>query len=451
MSTPRTEGVNNILYPATNIEKLETDGPSVITQASGSTIYDENGQPLLDAVGGLWCVNVGYGKPLLAKALHDASLKLSYYHTFQGHSNAAQIKLANTLLAIAPASLNNVFFGTSGSDANDTLIKIAWQYHSLNGNPDKRKIIARKQAYHGTSISTASATGLGSFHREVPLPLDFVRHTETPFYYRDSRPGESEEAYSQRLIDGLESMIAGEGADTIAAFIVEPIMGAGGVITPPRQYFSLLQACLKRHNILFIVDEVVTGYGRTGSWFASEEYNLTPDMMATAKGLTSGYFPMSAAFVSHAIWQTLKAGSAKTGGFAHGYTYSGHPVGAEVALQNIKILRDDKLVDTAKSNGQYLHERLNEVLLSHANVGEIRGKGLLAGIQLVQDKPTKTFFKVEEQVAAKVVTEARKLGSVIRALPSVSTLALSPPLCITEKEIDKIVNDIHTALIRVFG
>lgn len=442
---------NTILHPASSISQIEQHGTRIMHSGKGVTVTDASGNQYIDAVGGLWCVNVGYGHPELAKEMAEASEQLAYFHTFGGASNEAQIKLAQQLLIHAPESLGKVFFGCSGSDANDTLLKLMWHYQTLRGKPTKTKVISRRQAYHGTSVATASLTGLASFHRHFPLPQDFVLHTSPAFYYRDGLPGETERAYSERLVAELEALILREGADNIGAFIAEPIMGAGGVITPPEGYFDLLQACLKKHDILFIVDEVVCGFGRTGHWFASEYYGLNPDMMATAKGITSGYFPLSAAFISDKIWQELRLHSEQTGGLAHGYTYSGHPVGAAVGLKNLSILNSQGLIGKSADAGAYLLQQLQGIVGDHPHVGEVRGVGLLAGIQLVADKATRQFYDPNEKIAAKVAAEAHKLGVIVRALPSVSTLALSPPLCISRDEIDQVVAAIAVAIQKVLG
>lgn len=451
MTIQQHQDINSILHPASSISQIEQHGPRIMQQASGVLVTDAEGRQLIDGVGGLWCVNIGYGNQDLAAEMARASEQLAYFHTFGGASNEAQINLAQQLLKLAPPSLGKVFFGCSGSDANDTLIKLVWHYNTLRGKPSKVKIISRQQAYHGTSVATASLTGLGSFHRHFPLPQDFVLHTSPAFYYRDRLDNESETAYSERLIDQLEALIQQHGAENIGAFIAEPIMGAGGVIPPPKGYFERLQACLKKHDILFIVDEVVCGFGRTGHWFASEYYQLAPDMMATAKGITSGYFPMSAAFISNTIWQTLKDHSEETGGLAHGYTYSGHPVGAAVALKNISLLEQQGLISSSAEMGDYLHQQLHIALGDHPNVGEIRGLGLLAGIQLVADKTSRSLHNPADKIAAKVAAEAHKLGIIVRPLPSVSTLALSPPLCISRNDIDTLVSNLTIAVQKVLG
>ena len=442
--------VKRILHPATSIVDLQTNGPRLVTAGKGLTITDHRGAEQLDGVAGLWCVNVGYGREELADAMAKSAQQLSYYHSFSGASNPYQIELADRLLKMTPASLGKVFFGSSGSDANDTLMKIAWQYHHLRGMPNKRKIIAREQAYHGTSISSASLTGLPSFHKGFGLPMEGVVRVSCPHYWRFAEEGQSEEAYCDQLINEIAQTIEQEGADTIAAFIAEPILAAGGVIPPPKGYFDKLQPLLKKHDILLIMDEVVCGYGRLGVNFGADFFNVQPDMMATAKGLTSGYFPLSAAFISDEIWEMLVEGSKQLGAFAHGYTYSGHPVGCAVALANLDLMEKEQLVSNAKTTGAYLHEQLNSRLGQHSNIGEIRGQGLLASIQLVEDKDTRKLYEPSKKMPAKLAGACLEAGLVIRPLPSIGAMALSPPLTIQPSDVDHLVDCIEKGLNQVF-
>ncbi len=428
-----------VLHPASSVSALLESGPDMIVSADGCYIEDAHGNRLLDAVGGLWCVNVGYGRRELARAMQQTAEKLAYYHTFSNASNPWQVQLAERLLEHAPAGLGKVFYGSGGSDANDTLIKIAWHYHTLCGNSGKTKVIAREQGYHGTSISTASLTGLGGFHKGFPLPQDFVLRVECPHYYTRGRVDETEEAFCTRLIDEVATLIANEGADTIAAFFAEPIMGAGGVIEPPEGYYLRLNKLLKKHDIFLVADEVVCGYGRLGTWFGSEQLGLEPDMISTAKGLTSGYFPMSAAMISDTIWDVLKQGSEQLGAFSHGYTYGGHPVGCAVALVNLDIIEREELVQRAAESGEYLHAQLRRHLAGHPNVGEIRGRGLIAGVQLVEDKAQRQVPDPAAKWPLRVAKVTRQHGVVVRPLLGVGTLAMSPPLTISKPQIDVLV------------
>jgi len=440
-----------LLHPASSISALLDKGPDMIVSAKGCHITDAQGNRLLDAVAGLWCVNVGYGRQELALVMKESAEQLAYYHTFSNASNPWQVQLAKKLLQHAPDTMGKVFFGNGGSDANDTLLKIAWHYHALRGNHSKVKVIARQQAYHGTSISTASLTGLGGFHKEFPLPLDFVLRVECPHFYTRAHGDETETQFCDRLVDEVAQLIEREGADNISAFFAEPIHAAGGVIEPPLHYYRKLSALLKAHDILFVADEVVCGYGRLGAWFGSQLLDIEPDMISSAKGLTSGYFPMSAAFMTDEIWQVMREGSERLGAFSHGYTYSGHPVGCAVALANVVLIENEGLVEKAKDDGAYLHRRLHDELGCHAHVGEIRGRGLLAGVQLVADKANRVLPDPAEKWPLKVSQACRALGVIVRPLPSVGTLAISPPLTITRQNIDQLVDSLKQAIDRVTG
>ncbi len=427
------------LHPQTNIVDLLTDGPNIIEAGKGIYIRDARGQQIIDGLAGLWCVNVGYGREELAETMAEAARNLSYFHSFSGMSNPPEILLAEKLSAMAPGTLSRIFFGCSGSDANDTLMKIVWHYNYMKGRPEKKKIIARWSSYHGTSISTASLTGLPTFHAPYNLPIPEVRHTLMPHYFRNAEPGESEADFVVRIVKALDDMIVAEGPETVAAFIAEPVTGAGGVVAPPEGYFEAVQKVLKKYDVLMIADEVICGYGRLGKNFGSEVFNITPDLMSTAKGLTSGYFPLSAAYISEDIWEVLRQGSEKTGNFAHGYTYSGHPIGCAVALKNLEIVAREGLVENARVVGKYFHEKLSEVFLESPHVGEVRGKGLIAGIQLMADAEKKIFFDPKKKIPMRIQKAAYKNGLICRNLPSVTSIALSPPLIVTRADIDEIV------------
>jgi L-2,4-diaminobutyrate transaminase len=434
-----------LLHPSSSITDLIENGPKMVVGAQGRHVVDAEGRQLLDAMAGLWCVNVGYGRDELGEAMKVASNQLGFYNSFTNASNPWQVELADKILQLTPNNMGKVFFGTSGSDCNDTLIKIAWHYHALKGNNKKTKIIARDQAYHGTSISTASLTGLTGFHKEFPIPLDFVVRVDCPHYYSQAIDDETEEQFCDRLINNIEAMIEREGADTLAAFFAEPIMGAGGIIVPPQDYYPRLGKLLKQHDILFVADEVICGYGRLGAWFGSTEFGIEPDMIASAKGLTSGYFPLSAAFLTDEIWEVLKLGSEQIGAFMHGYTYSGHPVGAAVALANIEIMERENLIEKAKVSGKYLHEQLQS-LMNLPNVGEVRGQGLIAGIQLVTDKASRQTPDQADALPAKITALMREKGVIVRPLASIGTLAVSPPLNITNDEIDTLVSALSESI-----
>jgi len=434
--------VNSILHPATNADLFAKTGQS----GNGIYLHDDDANQLIDAVAGLWCVNVGYGRAELADAMQKAALELGYYHTFSGMSNVPQIDLAERLLEKAPNGLSKVFFGSGGSDGNDSLIKIVWYINNVRDKPQKKKIISRSQAYHGTSVATASLTGLPSFHNAFDLPINNILHTGSPDFFRYGNEGETELEFSQRRAQELEEKILDEGADTIAAFIAEPIMGAGGVIPPPRGYFDAIQKVLKKYDVLFIVDEVVCAYGRLGRWFGSEIYDLKPDMMTTAKALTSGYFPFSASFVSEEIWELIKQGSVEFGNFAHGYTYAGHPVGAAVAMANLDILENENLIEQSADVGNYLHQQLRQRFSNDDFVAEVRGVGMIAAVQLVRDKHRKVLFDNDLKIALKVTQRCYSNGLIARPLPSIDSIAFSPPLICSKADIDKIVTIFELSL-----
>ena len=447
----------SVLHPATALHTHQADGGMIADRARGVTLTDIHGKEYIDAMAGLWCVNVGYGRTELARAAAEQMEKLGYYHTFAGASNPPQIMLADRLLGLLrdEAGLekpSRVFFGLSGSDANDTQVKLVRYYNNLLGRPEKKKIISRNSAYHGVSVASASLTGLPAFHAAFDLPMEGVLFASTPHHYRNAKPGESEEEFSERLAGELEALIAREGADTIAAMIAEPLMGAGGVIPPPSGYFDRIQPILAENDILLIADEVICGFGRLGSWFGSGHYGLQPDLISIAKGLTSGYLPLSAVVVSEEIWSVLERGSEELGVFAHGYTYSGHPVSAAVAMANLDILESENLVDNAARIGSRLHAGMRSALGEHPNVGEIRGEGMIMALEFVADRTSKEPFDPALAVQKAVAAEAAELGLIVRPLPSAgAAVALSPPLCLSETESDQIVEILTQAVTTVMA
>lgn len=448
----RRSDAERILHPASIAADVAEKGPAaIIATGSGSRVTDVDGTRLLDAVGGLWCVNAGYGRRTIGDAMAKAAGELGYFHTFTGMSNPYQIRLAERLMEKMPRTMGRVFFGSSGSDCNDTLMKIVWYVNHLRGRPEKRKIISRRQAYHGTTIATASLTGLASFHKGFGLPIPEVKHVTPPHYYAEAKEGETEEQFSARLAAELDAFIQAEGPETVGAFIAEPVMGAGGVIDPPKGYFEAIQPVLKKHGVLFICDEVVCGYGRLGTWFGLDVYPIQPDMIATAKGLTSGYFPMSAGFISHEIWETLREGSATLGAFAHGFTYAGHPVGCAAALANLDIIEDEDLVPRAAETGAYLHRALAEAFAGHPHVGQVRGLGMIAAVQLMQDAESKTFNPLSEKTAARVAAAVKERGVLVRPLPTADSLAMSPPLVFTRADVDELVDALKGGIDTVCG
>ena len=415
----------------------------------GIHIVDSKGQDLIDAFAGLYCVNVGYGRTEIAEAIYEQAKKLAYFHTYRGTSNEPLIRLSDRILRMAPENMSKIYYGMSGSDANETQVKIVWYYNNVLGRPNKKKIIARRFAYHGLTILSGSMTGIPSFHQSFDLPLDMVRHTTTPHYYRYADEGMSENDFAKKCAADLDALIEEEGPETVAAFIGEPVMGTGGIMPPPEGYWQEIQKVLDKHDVLLIADEVVCGFGRTGSNFGSQTYDMKPDLMTIAKGLTSGYIPLSGSIVGERVWEVLCQGSEQFGIFTHGYTYSGHPIGAAAAMANLDIVEGEDLTGNAKRTGGYMLKRMNEVFADHPLVGEVRGVGLLAAIEFVADKKTKRAFEAPLRVSAKVADECLKNGMIVRAMPSGDALAYAPPLVITPDEVDRIIEITEKSLAKV--
>ncbi|MCZ6722005.1 MAG: aminotransferase [Proteobacteria bacterium] len=434
------------LHPFTALDLHMKTGPRIIASGKGVRVTDTNGNELLDAMAGLWCVNIGYGREEIADAVAEQIRKLSYFHSFASMANEPAIRLADRLIGLAPDNMSKVFFGNTGSDANDTQIKLVWYYNNVRGKTKKKKIIARKRAYHGVTVISGGLTGLDLLHTGFDLPLARVVRTDTPSYYWGAEAGSSERDFSKELARRLDSLIEAEGPDTIAAFIAEPIMGAGGVIVPPEGYFEEIQKVLKKHDVLLIADEVITGFGRLGTWFGTNALGLEPDLMSCAKGLTSAYVPMSACIISEPIWQALLEGAEKFGPFGHGYTYSAHPVAATTAMVNLDIIEREDLVGNAGRVGAYLQKRLRESFAEHPLVGEVRGMGLIAAIELVADKANKKPFDLGLKVAYRMMGKCLEEGLISRSLVQTNSLGFSPPLVLTEAEVDEIVDKFGRAL-----
>lgn len=431
----------SVFHPVTSIAEHQRNGPTIYSRAAGSMVTDHKGNELIDCVAGLWCVNIGYGRPEIAAAAAKAIEELSYAHLFAATSNEASIRLADRVLGIlreragAP-QMARVFFGSSGSDANDSAYKLVRYYNNLLGRPAKKKVIALTGGYHGLSYASGSLTGIAAYHAAFDLPIEGVLHAACPHHYRFSQHDESEEQFCERLVKDLADTIEREGPDTVAAFIAEPVMGTGGVIIPPAGYHAKVRALLDAHDILLIADEVITGFGRTGQWFGTGTFGLRPDIITMAKGITSAYFPVSATVISQGIWEVLDEASARTGAVMHGFTYSGHPVGSAVAMANIDIIERENLVERCAVNGSYMLERLRETIQDHPYVGDIRGVGLMIGIELVVDKKTRRTFRPGTNPHRLVAKAAAEKGVLSRALPFLDVNSFSPPLTISREEID---------------
>jgi len=432
----------SVFHPYTAIQEHLDTGPLVITDARGVRVRGNDGREYIDAMAGLWCVNVGYGRRELVDAMIAQAERLPYYHSFAGMSHEPMIRLAARLLEMVPR-MSKVFFCNSGSEANDTQLKLIRYYNNLRGKREKKKILSRRAAYHGVTLGATSLSGLPPMHAIFDLPLPGFFHLERPSHYWHAAPGMSEEEFSGQLAAELEALIAREGADTIAAMFVEPVMGAGGVIVPPRGYFERIVPILRANDILLVADEVICGFGRLGTPFGSDYYGLEPDLMTIAKGLTSGYLPMSACLISERIWEDIRERSRDQGPFAHGYTYSGHPLSAAVGMANLDVMQSERLFERAAATGAYLQRRLRE-LASHPLVGEVRGVGMIAGIELVQSKTEKKPFPPAALAGAKAAKHALRNGVITRALRD--TLAFSPPLVLETRDVDRIVEVVGDAL-----
>jgi L-2,4-diaminobutyrate transaminase len=378
----------------------------------------------------------------LGEAAAKAMADLGYYHLFGSYSNEPIIRLADRVLALfrersGAGHLSKIFFGTSGSDANDTNFKLVRYYNNLRGKPEKKKIISRLGSYHGLTAAAGSLTGIPMFHKAFDLPLPGVFHTSCPHFFRFGEAGEDEDAFTRRMVGDLKALIHREGPETVAAFIAEPIMGTGGAFIPPRGYFEQVQDVLDENDILFIADEVITGFGRTGEWFATGLYGLKPDIVSLAKGITSAYFPLSASVIAERVWNVLRDASPEMGPVMHGFTYSGHPVGGAVALANLDIMENEGLIENSAAMGVYFRDRLRERFGDHPYVGEIRGQGLMLAVELVADRATKRFFDHDKWVHRAIQKKAFEEGVMVRALPYAEVISFSPPLCITRAEIDE--------------
>jgi L-2,4-diaminobutyrate transaminase len=444
----------NFFHPSTHLaQHARGESPSrVIRTAAGVHIEDREGNRLLDAFAGLYCVNVGYGRQEIAEAIAAQAKELAYYHAYVGHGTEASITLSKMILDRAPANMSKVYFGLGGSDANETNIKLVWYYNNILGRPEKKKIISRWRGYHGSGLMTGSLTGLELFHKKFDLPFAQVLHTEAPYYYRRKDLAQSEADFTAHCVAELEAMIEREGADTIAAFIGEPVLGTGGIVPPPAGYWAAIQKVLQRHDILLIVDEVVTGFGRLGTMFGSDHYGIEADIITIAKGLTSAYAPLSGSILSDKVWKVLMQGTDENGAIGHGWTYSAHPIGAAAGVANLKLIDELGLIQNAGEVGAYLRQSLNDALGDHPHVGDIRGEGMLCAVEFVEDKANRIFFdpakKVGLQVSAALLAQDKVIA---RAMPQGDILGFAPPFCLTKAEADTIVAATARAVKTVLG
>lgn len=430
-------------HPATNARRHERIGPLVIDRGSGIHVYDDQGREYIEGMSGLWSVGVGFGEPRLVEAATRQMSRLPYYHTFSHKSHEPSIMLAEKLVRMTPDGLDHVAFTNSGSEANDTVIKMVWYYNNSLDRPEKKKFIARNGGYHGITLAAASLTGLQANQRGFDLPLPFVRHVTCPHHYRYGLPGESEAAFTDRLAAELEAVILEEGPETVAAFIGEPLIGAGGVLVPPEGYWERVQEICRRHDILVVADEVINGFGRLGTMFACEHFGIRPDMLVVSKQITSSYQPLAAVVFSDAIYQAVADQSERFGTFGHGYTASGHPVATAVALENLAIIEERGLVENAAAMGEHLRAALRR-FADHPLVGEVRGAGLIAAVELVADKATHALFDPQGKVGLYLFERAQDHGLILRNVRD--SICFCPPMIITEAQVDELVARFARAL-----
>ncbi len=435
--------IETVLHPYTNLARHREVGPLIINAARGVYVFDDKGKRYIEALAGLWCTALGYGNEELVQAAAGAMRKLSFTSVFGGKSHDGVIELSEKLKELAPCPASKVLFGASGSEANDMQVKLTWYYNNALGRPNKKKIIARLRGYHGVTVASGSLTGLPMVHTDFDLPIKNILHTTCPHYYRGGMEGETEDQFTDRMAKDLDDLIQKEGPDTVAAFIAEPVMGAGGVVVPPASYFPKINAVLAKYDVRFISDEVICGFGRTGNWFGAQTFGMKPTSISMAKAITSAYFPMSAITIEEPLYDAMVEESKKIGTFGHGYTYTAHPVGCAVALKAIEIYERDKIVEHVRKVAPVFTGRLKK-LGEHPLVGEARGVGLLGALEVVADKTTKRAFDPKKAVGARCVEFLQELGLINRAMGD--SVAFCPPLIITSDEVHEMFDMVEVAL-----
>lgn len=434
-----------LVHPYTDLRAHEQRGPLVITRGEGIWVYDDDGKAYIEGLSGLWCASLGFSEKRLVEAARRQMERMPYTHTFAHRSSEPVIELAEKLVSIAPEPIEKAFFVNSGSEAIDTALKLVWYYNNARGKPEKKRIIARKRAYHGVTLAGGHLTGLAYARTGFDLPMsDRFFHLTCPSHYRDSLPGESEGVFASRLVEELDTLIRALGPETIAAFFAEPVMGAGGVVVPPKGYFEKIQPILKKYDILFVADEVINGFCRTGNMWGCETFGIRPDLLVCAKQLSSAYLPIAAVLMSRPFYEVIADQSARLGTLGMGYTYGGHPVAAAVALETLKIYESDRILEHVRAVTPRFQERLIR-LSAHPLVGEARGVGLLGGLEIVKDKRTKEQFPQEAKAAAQIVARCLEQGLILRPLPG-DVVGICPPLIIEEHEIDQLFDRLERAL-----
>lgn len=437
--------IAHVLHPYTDLVTHQEIGPQVITKGKGVRVWDDTGKDYIESVAGLWCAALGFDNERLVQAAANQMRKLPFYHGFNAKSHEPMIELAEMLIARAPLPMSKAFFANSGSEANDSVVKMVWYFNNAMGRPLKKKIIGRLKGYHGITIASASITGLPANHRAFDLPLAGFHHTMSPHFYRGQLEGETEETFSSRAADELEKLILQEGPDTVAAMWAEPVLGAGGVIVPPRTYYEKIQAVLRKYDILFVADEVICGFWRTGNYWGSQTMGMQPDIITCAKALSSSYLPISGVMVNERVFQGLAKQSHEIGTFGHGFTYSGHPVAAAVAIETLKIYDEMDMGSHVRDVGPHFQAALRARFTDHPLVGEVRGVGLMAAVELVADKQTRASFDPAAKVGPRAVATMQEHGVIGRAVPG-DSIVFSPPLVISRAEVDELIDRTGKAL-----
>jgi 4-aminobutyrate--pyruvate transaminase len=449
MTPPRNSNaardIANVLHPYTDAKAHLEKGPMVISRGKGVRIYDEQGKEYIEALAGLWCASLGFDNERLVQAAAAQMRKLPFYHSFTAKSHEPMIDLAEMLIERSPVPMSKVFFANSGSEANDSAIKMVWYMNNALGRPQKKKIIARIKGYHGITLAAASLTGLPANHKLFDLPLPGFLHVSTPHHYHGAQAGESEQDFATRLAQELDDLIVKEGPETVAAFWAEPVLGAGGVIVPPATYYEKIQAVLKKHDVLFVADEVICGFGRTGNYWGSQTFGIAPDILVCAKALSSSYLPISAVMVNEAVFQGIAEGSSTVGTWGHGFTYSGHPVAAAVAIETLKIYDEINLIGHVREVGPHMQSELRRRFADHPLVGEVRGVGMVAAIELVEDKAARKNFDAGRKVGPRLLKHGEEHGVILRAMIN-DSIGFSPPLIITKDEVNEMLDRVEKAL-----
>ncbi len=451
-NSPEARDIRYHMHAYTDARRHQESGPLIIEKGDGIYVEDSAGNRYIEAMAGLWSVAVGFSEPRLVEAATRQMSKLPFYHNFTSKSHSPLIDLAEKLVTMAPVPMSKAFFTNSGSEANDTAVKMIWYRSNALGQPQRKKIISRNRGYHGVTVASASLTGLPNNQISFDLPIANILHTASPHHWRDARPGESEEQFATRLAEELDQLILAEGPETVAAFIGEPVMGAGGVVVPPAGYWEKIQAVLARYDILLVADEVICGFGRTGNMFGSQTFGIKPDIMVMSKQISSSYLPISALMINERVFEPLADESNRIGTFGHGFTGGGHPVAAAVALENLNLIEERDLVGNARRVGAHMQKRLRE-LASHELVGEVRGVGLIAAIELVGDKATKAPWGKPGALGGLVNGFLQQNGVITRNMAD--ALAFCPPLIITEAQVDTMVDatrrSLDAAVVQVRG